>query len=235
MFSILALGLLIGMQHALEADHLAAVSAISARKTSARKIISHGAFWGIGHTLTLMGVAGGALYLGLEISTKTSAWMETVVGIMLVLLGGNLLVQLIKERIHYHFHRHNAEKLHLHAHSHAGEKGAHEKFIHNHEHSNVLPWRTLLIGMIHGMAGSAALLVLTTQIISSPLLGLSYVGLFGLGSVFGMAALSALIAIPLSRSATALTWVNRVIQGGVGVWTLLLGAYVIFQSVPDFS
>jgi high-affinity nickel permease len=235
MFSILALGLLIGMQHALEADHLAAVSAISARKTSARKIISHGAFWGIGHTLTLMGVAGGALYLGLEISAKTSAWMETVVGIMLVLLGGNLLVQLIKERIHYHFHRHNAEKLHLHAHSHAGEKGAHEKFIHNHEHSNVLPWRTLLIGMIHGMAGSAALLVLTTQIISSPLLGLSYVGLFGLGSVFGMAALSALIAIPLSRSATALTWVNRVIQGGVGVWTLLLGAYVIFQSVPDFS
>ena len=156
MFSILALGLLIGMQHALEADHLAAVSAISARKTSARKIISHGAFWGIGHTLTLMGVAGGALYLGLEISAKTSAWMETVVGIMLVLLGGNLLVQLIKERIHYHFHRHNAEKLHLHAHSHAGEKGAHEKFIHNHEHSNVLPWRTLLIGMIHGKAGSAA-------------------------------------------------------------------------------
>jgi high-affinity nickel permease len=235
MFSILALGLLIGMQHALEADHLAAISAISARQTSARKIISHGAFWGIGHTLTLMGVAGGALYLGLEISAKTSAWMETVVGIMLVLLGGNFLVQLIKERIHYHFHRHNAEKLHLHAHSHAGEKGAHEKFIHNHEHSNVLPWRTLLIGMIHGMAGSAALLVLTTQIISSPLLGLSYVGLFGLGSVFGMAALSALIAIPLSRSATALTWVNRVIQGGVGVWTLLLGAYVIFRSVPDFS
>ena len=235
MFSILALGLLIGMQHALEADHLAAVSAISARKTSARKIISHGAFWGIGHTLTLMGVAGGALYLGLEISAKTSAWMEAVVGIMLILLGGNLLVRIIKERIHYHFHRHNAEKLHLHAHSHAGEKGAHEKFIHNHEHSNVLPWRTLLIGMIHGMAGSAALLVLTTQIISSPLLGLSYVGLFGLGSVFGMAALSALIAIPLSRSATALTWVNRVIQGGVGVWTLLLGAYVIFQSVPDFS
>ena len=235
MFSILALGLLIGMQHALEADHLAAVSAISARKTSARKIISHGAFWGIGHTLTLMGVAGGALYLGLEISVKTSAWMETVVGIMLILLGGNLLVQLIKGRIHYHFHHHNTEKLHLHAHSHADEKGAHEKFRHNHEHSNVLPWRTLLIGMIHGMAGSAALLVLTTQIVSSPLLGLSYVGLFGLGSVFGMAALSALIAIPLSRSATLLTWGNRAIQGGVGVWTVVLGTYVIYHSVPNIS
>jgi len=235
MFSILALGLLIGMQHALEADHLAAVSVIAARKTSTRKIISHGAFWGIGHTLTLMGVAGGALCLGLEISVKTSAWMETIVGIMLILLGGNLLVLLIKERIHFHFHRHNAGKIHIHAHSHAGEEGVHEKLLHNHEHSNVLPWRSLLIGMVHGMAGSAALLILTTQIVSSPLLGLSYVGLFGLGSVFGMAALSALIAIPLSRSATALTWVNRAIQGGVGVWTLLLGAYVIYQSTPNFA
>ena len=235
MFSILALGLLIGMQHALEADHLAAVSEIAARKTSTRKIISYGAFWGIGHTLTLMGVGGAALYLGLEISLVTSAWIETVVGIMLILLGGNLLVRLIKERIHFHYHCHNAEKFHIHAHSHADEKGTHEKLLHNHEHSNVLPWRTLLIGMIHGMAGSAALLILTTQVVSSPLVGLIYVGLFGLGSVFGMAALSALIAIPLSRSATALTWVNRVIQGGVGVWTLLLGAYVIFQSVPDFS
>ena len=235
MFSILALGLLIGMQHALEADHLAAVSVIAARKTSASKIISHGVFWGIGHTLTLMGVAGGALYLGLEISAKTSAWMETVVGIMLILLGGNLLARLVKERIHFHFHSHNVEKLHIHAHSHAGEKGAHENFLHNHEHSNVLPWRTLLIGMIHGMAGSAALLVLTTQIVSSPLVGLSYVGLFGIGSVFGMAALSALIAIPLSRSATVLTWGNRAIQGGVGVWTVLLGIYIVYHSVIDFA
>ena len=235
MFSILTLGLFLGMQHALEADHLAAVSAIAARKTSARKIISHGAVWGIGHTLTLMGVAGGALYLGLEISEKASAYMEALVGITLVLLGGNLLVRLVKERIHFHYHCHNTEKLHIHAHSHAGERGAHEMLLHNHEHLNVLPWRTLLIGMVHGMAGSAALLVLTTQIVSSPLLGLSYVGLFGLGSVFGMAALSALIAIPLSQTAKALTWVNRAIQGSVGVWTVALGTYVVYQSVLNFT
>ena len=234
MFSILALGLVIGMQHALEADHLAAVSAATARQTTIRRIISHGTFWGIGHTLTLMSVAGGALYLGFEISEKNSAWIEVVVGVMLVLLGGNLLVRLVKERIHFHFHSHKTEKLHIHAHSHFGEKGAHDKLFHNHQHLNVLPWRTLLIGMVHGMAGSAALLVLTTQIVSSPLVGLGYVGLFGLGSVFGMAALSALIAIPLSRSATALTWVNRAIQGSVGAWTLVLGAHVIYKSVSDF-
>lgn len=230
MFSILALGLLIGMQHALEADHVAAVSAVAARQTSPRKIVSHGALWGIGHTLTLMFIAGGSLYLGVEISETTSAWLEMAVGVVLVILGGNLLVQLIKERIHFHFHSHNAGKKHLHAHSHAGETGAHEKLSHNHEHSNKLPWRTLLVGMMHGMAGSAALLILTTQTVSSPLVGLGYVALFGIGSVLGMVALSALIAIPLSFTATALTWTNRAIQGGVGVWTLTLGAYVIYQS-----
>lgn len=235
MFSILALGLLIGMQHALEADHVAAVSAIAVRQSSPRKIISHGALWGIGHTITLMFIAGGALYLGIEISETVSAWLEVAVGVVLVLLGGNLLVQLIKERVHFHFHSHNAAKKHLHAHSHAGETDAHEKLPHNHEHSNKLPWRTLLIGMMHGMAGSAALLLLTTQTVSSPHVGLGYVALFGVGSVLGMAALSAVIAIPLSRSAAALTWANRGIQGGVGVWTLVLGGYIIYQSATNIT
>lgn len=235
MFSILALGLLIGMQHALEADHVAAVSAIAVRQSSPRKIISHGALWGIGHTFTLMFIAGGALYLGIEISETVSAWLEVAVGVVLVLLGGNLLVQLIKERVHFHFHSHNAAKKHLHAHSHAGETDAHEKLLHNHEHSNKLPWRTLLIGMMHGMAGSAALLLLTTQTVSSPHVGLGYVALFGVGSVLGMAALSAVIAIPLSRSAAALTWANRGIQGGVGVWTLVLGGYIIYQSATNIT
>ena len=181
-----------------------------------------------------MGVTGGALYLGLEISLKTSAWMETLVGIMLIVLGVNLLIRLIKERIHFHFHRHNTGEMHIHAHSHSDEKGTHKKLLHNHGHSNFLPWRTFLIGMVHGMAGSASLLVLTTQIVSNPLVGLSYVGLFGLGSVFGMAALSALVAIPLSCSTTALTWGNRFVQGGVGLWTVTLGIYVIYDSVPNF-
>ena len=235
MLSILALGLLIGMQHALEADHMAAVSAIAARQSSARKIISHGAVWGIGHTLTLMIVAGGVLYLGMQISANMSAWMETAVGVILVVLGGHLLVKLFKERIHFHFHRHQGEPVHIHAHSHAGEKGAHEKLPHNHDHPNKLPWRTLLIGMMHGMAGSAALLVLTAQTVSSPLIGMGYVVLFGVGSVLGMAALSALIAIPLSYSSKMLTWANRGIQGAVGVWTLALGTYIVYHSTPVFA
>lgn len=230
MISILALGLLIGMQHALEADHVAAVSAIAARQSSARKIISHGAVWGIGHTLTLMIVAGGGLMLGLEFSDEMAGWLEAGVGVVLVLLGGHLLIALIRERIHFHLHRHNDDNVHFHAHSHAGETKPHDKIPHDHEHPKKLPFRTLFIGMIHGLAGSAALLVLTAQTVQSPLVGFGYVVLFGVGSVFGMAILSAVIAIPLTYTARALTWVNRGIQGVVGVWTLALGVYVIYQS-----
>ncbi|NQV99977.1 MAG: urease accessory protein [Rhodospirillales bacterium] len=232
MISILALGLLIGMQHALEADHVAAVSAIAARQTSARKIISHGAVWGVGHTITLMIVAGFGLFLGLEISGEMSGWLESAVGLVLILLGGHLLFKLIRDRIHFHRHRHGNNHEHFHAHSHAGEKQAHEKLAHDHQHRNKLPVRTLLVGMMHGLAGSAALMVLTAQTVQSPVIGFGYIVLFGIGSVLGMAALSAVIAVPLSYSARALTWANRGIQSAVAVWTLFLGLYVVYQSLP---
>lgn len=230
MISILALGLLIGMQHALEADHVAAVSAIATRQSSTRKIVSHGALWGAGHTLTLMIVAGGALLLGMEISDQLSTMLEGFVGIMLVLLGAHLVYMLVRQRIHYHLHRHGDAKPHLHAHSHAGETRPHEIVEHDHEHPKSLPVRTLLIGMVHGMAGSAALLVLTAQTVQTPLLGFGYVVLFGIGSVFGMALLSAAIAVPLTYTARTLTWAHRGIQGTVAVWTLGLGAFVVYQS-----
>ncbi len=235
MLSILALGLLIGMQHALEADHVAAVSAIAANQSSRRKIITHGAVWGIGHTITLMLIAGGALFLGMKISSDVSAWLETAVGVVLVALGAHLLIKIVRERIHFHMHRHGDGSEHFHAHSHAGEKQPHALLDHEHEHPKQLPVRTLLVGMMHGVAGSAALLVLTTQTLQSPILGFGYIVLFGFGSVFGMAILSAVIAVPISYSAKALTWANRVIQGAVATWTLGLGIYVIASSAPIFS
>lgn len=235
MFSILALGLLIGMQHALEADHVAAVSAIAANQSSRRKIIAHGAIWGIGHTLTLMIIAGGVLFLGLKISSDVSAWLETAVGGMLIVLGGHLLIKIVRERIHFHTHRHGEKREHFHAHSHAGEAEPHEVVEHDHDHPKKLPVRTLLVGMMHGLAGSAALLVLTAQTVQSPMLGFGYIVLFGLGSVVGMALLSAVIAVPISYSAKALTWANRAIQGVVAVWTLALGIYVIAVSAPIFA
>ncbi len=90
--------------------------------------------------------------------------------------------------------------------------------------------RALLVGMMHGLAGSAVLVVLTASTAGDPLTGMVYLLLFGAGSIVGMAALSALIAIPLAWTARALTTANRLLQGAVGAVTVGLGIVVMFQA-----
>ncbi len=230
MISILLFGLLIGMQHALEADHVAAVSSMVSREKTLRGIVRHGAFWGVGHALTLMIFAGAVVGLGLAISEQLAAFLEGIVGVMLVALGGHVIYRLIRERVHFHAHRHADGVRHLHAHSHEGERRPHESSSHDHNHESKLPVRTLLVGMMHGLAGSAALVVLAVSTISDPLMGLTYIALFGMGSVIGMAFLSAVIAVPLGFSARFLTWANRGLQGGIGVFTVALGVFIIVRS-----
>jgi len=232
MFSILLLGLLIGMQHALEADHVAAVASIAARQSSLRRIVAHGAVWGLGHTVTLMLFAGAAILLGVGIGAELAGWLEAAVGVTLILLGGHLLYRLWRDRIHFHSHRHEGGLVHFHAHSHRGEAGEepgepHRDRAHDHAHPRGLPVRTLLVGMMHGMAGSAALLILTASTVADPWLAVAYVAVFGLGSIAGMAALSAVIALPLGYTARALTWANRSIQGLIGLGTTALGITIV--------
>ena len=230
MASILLLGLFIGMQHALEADHIAAVASIASRQKSLRRIVGHGAVWGLGHTITLMAFAGAALFLDLAIGDSLAANLELCVGLLLMVLGGHLLVRLYRERVHFHAHRHADGVTHFHAHSHKGEGRDHETSAHDHDHAAGMPVRTLLIGMIHGLAGSAALLVLTASTVDDPLTGLAYIAMFGFGSIVGMAALSACIAVPFSYSARALTWFNRSLQGAVGAATVTLGGVIVLRS-----
>ena len=232
MASILLLGLFIGMQHAFEADHIAAVASIAARQSSVRRIVCHGAVWGIGHTITLMMFAGGALFLDQVIDEALSAMLELCVGILLVGLGSHLFYRLWRDRIHFHAHRHANGVQHLHAHSHRDDREGHLASKHDHAHPGGAPVRTLLVGMVHGLAGSAVLLVLTTATVNDPVTGMIYIAIFGFGSVLGMAALSALIAIPLSYSARALTWVNRGLQGAVGAATVVLGLAIVLRSTP---
>lgn len=220
------------MQHAVEADHVAAVAAIASRRTSVRNIVRHGAVWGLGHTLTLMAFAGVAVFLGLQINDRLAHGLEAGVGVMLVLLGAHVLYRLWKDRIHFHAHRHGDGTVHIHAHSHKDETRAHDPARHEHEHPERLPVRTLLVGMMHGLAGSAALVVLTSASMDTPTMGFAYVTLFGIGSIAGMAALSALIAVPLSYTARALTVANRFLRVGIGFGTILLGLSVTWDSLP---
>ena len=228
---VLLLGLVIGMQHALESDHVAAVSSIAARETSVRRIVTHGAVWGLGHTVTLMAVAGGTIALGLAVTQALAEWLELLVGVMLIGLGAHLIVALVRERVHFHRHGHEDGTTHFHAHSHRGEDAPHDPRRHDHGHPRGFPVRTLLIGMMHGMAGSAALLVFAATTVGSVPLGLGFVMVFGVGSIVGMAALSAVIAVPLTWSARALTWANGGLQSAIGLATVTLGVLIVDKSL----
>ena len=229
MLGILGLGFLLGMQHALEADHIAAVSSIAARRSRVSDIVKHGLTWGLGHTLTLFVFAGIAILLGRAIPEIVAKPIEAAVGIMLIGLGAHVLWRLWRDGVHFHRHGHADGTVHFHAHSHAGDELPHARAAHVHEHG--FRWRTLLVGLMHGMAGSAALLVLAVTQAASPAAGLCYVALFGIGSMIGMGALSAVIAVPLAASARFLTAANRALQGAVGIVTIAIGLVTVAENL----
>ncbi|MXX10492.1 MAG: urease accessory protein [Nitrospira sp. SB0677_bin_15] len=234
MSGILLLGLLIGMQHALEADHVAAVSSLCTGTRSVRRIAVHGAVWGLGHSLTLFIFAGAAVFLDLRFGETLAQTLEGVVGAMLILLGGQVLFRLWRERLHFHTHRHSDGLPHFHVHSHHGENADHDPDRHVHAHANGLPLRTLVVGMVHGLAGSTALVVLTASTVQDPVIGLLYVGLFGLGSIAGMTVLSSALAVPLAWTAQAFTWAHRSLQTVVGLATMGIGTALLIEAGMAF-
>jgi ABC-type nickel/cobalt efflux system permease component RcnA len=227
--SILVVGLLLGMQHATEADHLAAVASLATRQNSLARALHQGVAWGIGHTLTLMLFAGAVLALGQVISPGLEQVLETAVGLMLIVLGADVLRRLWRGRVHFHVHTHAPQPPHVHAHSHRGE-GAHAASAHRHEHApREWPLRALAVGMMHGLAGSAALVVLSLQAVPSVAIGLGYIALFGVGSILGMATLSVAIAIPMKLSATYLGRLQHTMSAAIGIATCTLGVVMVWQ------
>jgi hypothetical protein len=231
---VLGVGLLLGMQHATEADHLAAVASLASRERSLKSGMFHGIAWGLGHTLMLLLVAGALGFLGWVVSPLVAGRMEQAVGAMLIVLGIGVLRRLRRERIHFHAHSHDAGHgnvlaapplSHFHAHSHAGEAQPHERSPHRHSHR--LPLRSVVVGMIHGMAGSAALALLASQSMPSPAWMLVYIAVFGAGSIIGMALLSGAIAIPLGLTARHLTRVYRVLNVVVALFSVALGGRLL--------
>lgn len=227
MSGIILLGLLLGMQHAMEADHLAAVANMMADSRGRRSIIRHGVVWGLGHMATLSVFAGVVLLSRQAVSPALAEGLEIAVGVMLIGLGSNALYRLVRERIHIHVHRHGDGQAHIHAHSHAGESRPHRQLPHDHDHPPGFPLRSLLVGMMQGLAGSAVLVVLAATALQSPLEGFGYVLLFGLGSVLGMALLSTVISLPLSLAARRLTWFHGGIRGAAGVVSIFLGGIIV--------
>jgi ABC-type nickel/cobalt efflux system permease component RcnA len=227
MMTVMLLGVLLGMRHALEADHVAAVASLVLTARSPRSSLLHGAVWGVGHTVTLIVVGTFVILTQSAMATSTAAVLEGCVGIMLVLLGLDVARRLLRGRMHLHVHEHPGGVRHFHAHSHPAASEAHD-----HEHAGAephgFPKRALFIGSMHGLAGSAALILLALRTTDSIGLGLLYMALFGLGSVIGMALLSVAIAVPFNYSATHnLRRLQHRLQCVVSMTNVGLGAYVI--------
>ena len=201
MTSFLLLGFLIGLRHALDPDHVAAVAALATRARSTRACALQGAIWGLGHTVTVLLLGGACVALGTVIPEPVERASEAVVGVMLLLLGADVLWRLTKP---------TPESTAA-----ATERGERP------------PWRAFVVGSIHGMAGSAALVLLAARSDHGVAAGLGYLALFGVGSILGMTALTACLAAPLLKTGRS---AGRWIHAAAAFGSIAVGALLIYGN-----
>jgi ABC-type nickel/cobalt efflux system permease component RcnA len=217
LLSIVALGFVLGIKHAIEPDHVIAVSTIASQSKKLFRSSLAGVFWGIGHTSTLFIVGIILIVMKDKIPEKWTMSLEFLVGIMLVYLGITTL-RSFKNK-HVHKTEHDGEE-HKHFHSHK-PNGEHE---HTHQHNNVDYFRSMLIGLVHGLAGSGAMVLLTMSTVKSVWEGAIYILVFGAGTVIGMLFFTTIIGLPFVLSAKklslniTLTRMTGVISTGYGIY-----------------
>lgn len=209
------LGIALGMRHALEPDHLAAVSTLASEQKSPRAGMVLGVFWGLGHTLSLFVVGGTLAVLETHLPERLESGFEVLVAIMIIALGIRALRQAVREGRSGSVHEHDHSGL---THSHPAPTE------HLHVSRLTLATRPLLIGLLHGLAGSGALTVIVLTELHTTAERLTYILLFGSGSVIGMGFLTGLVGVPLSRAArnprfaTGLLALTGVISLVIGAW-----------------
>lgn len=180
-YTVLFMAFGLGMLHALDADHVIAVSGLSCQKPDKKSSLYYCARWAAGHGLALLLIGGAVMFLGMAIPDNLSAMAENLVGFALIVIGLLVLLDIYRQRAHLHFHQHQGSLVHAHWHSHLHSKQAHEEDRHRHKHTPVF------VGVLHGTAGSAPLLVLLPlSQMSSPWTGMGYLLLFGLGVFISM-------------------------------------------------
>ncbi len=223
-WALVSLGFLLGLRHALDADHVIAVSTIVAQTRQLTKAALVGTLWGIGHTLTLSVIGLVVLFGQFSIPEPLAQGAEFLVGLVLVLLGVSTLWGLRRRRIHLHSHSHGNEE-HTHFHSHL------EISEHRHDHRPRVGWKPLLVGMIHGMAGSAALMLLVLSTVQSSFVSLLYILCFGIGSIGGMILVSLVLGIPVVWTARLplLNRIPRAIALLVGLVSIAFGLWLMIE------
>lgn len=220
-FSVLALGFILGIRHAIEPDHVIAVSTIASQSKKLWHASLAGVFWGIGHTVTLFVVGLIVILMKNKIPEKWAMSLEFLVGIMLVYLGVRTILSF--KNIHIHKHSHDGED-HAHVHSHQNS-GEHD---HKHKHKNTTYLGSMFIGLVHGLAGSGAMVLLTMSTVKSIGEAAAYILIFGVGTVIGMLLFTTIIGIPFVLSKKRRT-VNRTFGLIAGVISIVFGVYYMYN------
>ncbi len=207
------LGSLLGMRHALEPDHLAAMSTLVTGERSSYKAALLGACWGLGHTFALVAVGAVLVFLRAEMPARLADAFELSVALMLVALGVRAICLAARQGPAGPVHAHQHGRV---AHVHTGATA------HVHIGTWTLARRPLLVGAVHGLAGSGALTELVLATLPSTSARLAYMAVFGWGSTLGMAALSGLLGWPLARMGSHRT-LARAVSLAVGCVSTTIG------------
>lgn len=221
---VLSLGLIFGFKHAIEADHIAAVTTIVSERKSILSSALVGGLWGVGHTVTLLVIGLGVILLHVRIAERTALALEFCVALMLVFLGANVIRKLFYGGA---FFPDNINGM-----SDTNDVGDAEHAPPKNQtarHNLRFGVRPFVVGMIHGVAGSAALTLLVLSTIPSPLVGIAYMLVFGIGSIGGMMMMSALIGLPVHFTRNRFARLNLSIRAVAGLFSFGFGLFMIYQ------
>lgn len=249
LLAVLALGFFLGMRHATDPDHVIAVTTIVARHRTARGAALIGAVWGVGHTLTILVVGGGIILFSWVIPGRLGLSMELAVGVMLIVLGiANLrdVLRLVRRSAatapeaasgHLHSHPHShGDYVHSHAHGHEPESHPHQP------EQTPVGWldrhfgglglyqlvRPLVVGVVHGLAGSAAVALMVLATISNPKWAVLYLLIFGIGTIVGMMLITVAIALPFALSPRQSRFAGR-LRLASGLVSVAFGLLLTYQ------
>jgi high-affinity nickel-transport protein len=243
LLSILAIGFVLGMRHATDADHVIAVSTIVTREQKASRSALIGAAWGLGHTVTIFAVGSILILFRITLPPRVGLSLELAVGIMLIVLG----IRNLRASFAWPFarRREHAPTVHYHAHGdyiHAHNSTPGNPPAHQHAETPVnkldrwfgrsflyLMVRPLLIGIVHGLAGSAAIALLVLSTIASARWAVAYLVIFGLGTILGMMLITLAIASTFSFGQKHFVNVGRHFEWAAGAISLVFGVLVTYQ------
>jgi ABC-type nickel/cobalt efflux system permease component RcnA len=227
--TLLGLGLLFGLKHATEVDHVVAVSTIASQQRNVLRSALVGALWGAGHTASLLIAGVIVLCLRIAIPESVSRWLEFGVALMIIGLGTAALWRALRTRSDFHVHKHSHGGVsHVHIHFHEAETRHQAERKHSHAVATV-GVKPVLIGMMHGLAGSGALTLLVLTQIGSVWVGFLYLAIFGLGSIVGMLLMSGLIGLPFALTSRDVSSLHHRMQLTAAVVSIAFGLWYAYR------